>query len=239
MKNGIILPLAMLLAFLSCTKKDGTGASQIAANFTYSGNGTAPSTVQFTNTSSNASSYSWDFGDNSTSYLSSPSHTYNKGGVYTVTLTATGAGGTKMVTKTVNISTPTSVKITGVKLTQMSFIDANGAGWDSNSGPDVYCAFYDANDNLLFKGNPFNDLIPSQIPVLWTLSTPYQITSFSSTYKIRIYDEDVNDFPSNADDFLGGYQFSFSNFTANGYPSVVTLFITGSTTKIDLALQWQ
>ena len=49
----------------------------------------APSEVEFKNESSAAKSYEWDFGDNNTSTDSSPKHTYNKAGKYTVTLRAT------------------------------------------------------------------------------------------------------------------------------------------------------
>lgn len=51
--------------------------------------GCAPLTVNFTNTSNNALTYVWDFGDGSpvvTSY--SPTHTFVAGGTYTVTLSA-------------------------------------------------------------------------------------------------------------------------------------------------------
>lgn len=49
--------------------------------------------VTFTNTSSNALSWSWDFGDGTTSNEYSPVHTYSKGGIYNTTLTTYGAGG--------------------------------------------------------------------------------------------------------------------------------------------------
>lgn len=49
-----------------------------------------PFTVNFTNSSTNANSYIWDFGDGTTSTLQSPSHTYNSLGNYTVILTANG-----------------------------------------------------------------------------------------------------------------------------------------------------
>jgi PKD repeat protein len=43
--------------------------------------------VQFSNISTNALNYAWDFGDNSGSELQNPDHTYNVPGVYEVTLT--------------------------------------------------------------------------------------------------------------------------------------------------------
>lgn len=45
--------------------------------------------VEFVNTSQNASSYLWDFGDGETSTEINPSHEYLENGDYTVTLTAT------------------------------------------------------------------------------------------------------------------------------------------------------
>lgn len=50
--------------------------------------GDAPLTVYFTDLSSNASSWAWDFGDGNTSTDQSPTHTYVTGGLFTVSLTA-------------------------------------------------------------------------------------------------------------------------------------------------------
>lgn len=49
--------------------------------------------VTFTNTSTYATSYSWDFGDGNTSTQENPTHTYASAGVYTVKLTATNDAG--------------------------------------------------------------------------------------------------------------------------------------------------
>jgi len=55
---------------------------------------TTSETVVFTNTTTGAVSYLWDFGDGSpTSSLQNPSHLYSSYGTYTVTMTATGANG--------------------------------------------------------------------------------------------------------------------------------------------------
>ena len=45
-------------------------------------------TINFNNTGSVGTSYSWNFGDGGTSNLPSDSHTYNVAGTYTVILTA-------------------------------------------------------------------------------------------------------------------------------------------------------
>ncbi|RLC86129.1 MAG: hypothetical protein DRI79_10450 [Chloroflexi bacterium] len=67
--------------------------------------GIAPLTVVFTNTSTGDYTASlWDFGDGVTSTLESPTHTYTTPGVYTVTLTVEGPGGTAMETKAEYVS---------------------------------------------------------------------------------------------------------------------------------------
>ena len=56
--------------------------------------GSAPLTVQFTDTSTNSpTSWSWDFGDGNTSTAQNPIHTYSTAGNYTVSLTAISTAG--------------------------------------------------------------------------------------------------------------------------------------------------
>ena len=50
-------------------------------------------TFTFTNASEYSESYSWDFGDGSTSTVTDPTHSYVDEGIYTVALTATGYNG--------------------------------------------------------------------------------------------------------------------------------------------------
>lgn len=62
--------------------------------------GLAPLTVHFYNTSTGDYDTSlWDFGDGITSTLTNPIHTYITGGVYTVTLTVSGKGGSNTHSK--------------------------------------------------------------------------------------------------------------------------------------------
>jgi PKD repeat protein len=71
------------------------------ADFTSSING---STVDFTNASTNADTYSWDFGDGNNSTATNPSHTYGMDGTYEVELTATNDCGSVSTTETIVIS---------------------------------------------------------------------------------------------------------------------------------------
>lgn len=67
------------------------------AGFIGSGEGCAPLTVHFTNTSQQAVGYQWDFGDGGTSIAVDPVYTYYTPGTYTVKLTAYGIGGSTAV----------------------------------------------------------------------------------------------------------------------------------------------
>ena len=76
---------------------DGDTVEPPTAAFTASPtSGSAPLTVAFTDTSTGGapSSWSWDFGDGTSSSLANPSHTYQQPGSYPVKLTVKNSGGT-------------------------------------------------------------------------------------------------------------------------------------------------
>ena len=118
------------------------------ADFTYTPQtGPAPLAVQFTNTSKDATSVSWNFGDGSpASTEANPAHTFTKAGTYTVTLTAsnyTGATSTKSANITVKLPVPvasfTSSPTTGpaplaVKFTDTSTGPATSWAWTFGDG---------------------------------------------------------------------------------------------------------
>ncbi len=76
--------------------------------------GIAPFTVVFTNTSTGAiTSYLWDFGDGITSTLQNPSHTYGVAGLYTVSLTVSGPGGSDSLIRTDYVTVNESPPVAG------------------------------------------------------------------------------------------------------------------------------
>ena len=82
-----------------------TNTTKPVADFTYSpsSNLVAPANISFTNTSTNATSYKWDFGDGTTSTADNPSKQFTKDGTYTVKLTATGGGTSIDASKNITI----------------------------------------------------------------------------------------------------------------------------------------
>jgi len=61
-------------------------------------------TVLFYNNSANATSYQWNFGDNSNSAESNPVHIYQQYGTYFVSLTAYGTSGSSLITHELTLS---------------------------------------------------------------------------------------------------------------------------------------
>ncbi len=111
-----------------------------AGSFTTNGN-----VATFANTSTGATSYSWDFGDMTNSSAAAPLHAYAANGSYTVTLTATNGNCSDVTTFTVNIAvgldelpgvalslvpnpatTSFNVALTGASLELVTVIDAFG-----------------------------------------------------------------------------------------------------------------
>ncbi len=108
----------------------------------------APFTVQFNNTTIGGKSFVWLFGDNSSSTLPNPIHTYNQNGNYDVKLIVTNAGGcTDTLTKTQFISIqPASINITNIPVSGCtpvvfkpvyvinSVVPITGYNWDFGDG---------------------------------------------------------------------------------------------------------
>ncbi len=106
-------------------------------------------TVNFTNTTSGANNYFWDFGDGSAlETATNPSHTYLAAGVYTVTLTAINSAGCSQVT---------SLQITVDEVTAVQGVVAVESININKTGQGVY-ANYNFKNNTKVKVTVYNAL---------------------------------------------------------------------------------
>ena len=129
-----------------------TGSTSPVASFSANPtSGTAPLKVTFADKSTGSTtSWKWDFGDGSKSYLQNPIHKYSKAGVYTVSLTVKNSQGSNTVTKKGYIkvvtkpvaafsASPTSGKAPlNVKFTDTSTGSPAAWIWDFGDGSKSY-----------------------------------------------------------------------------------------------------
>ena len=100
------------------------------ASFTY--NNYDPM-FEFINTSTNATSYSWEFGDGATSTLESPVHTYNSANTYNVILTAFNGTCQSSYSETIDVYAVSIIELDNISLQMFPnpsngefFIELNG-----------------------------------------------------------------------------------------------------------------
>lgn len=107
----------------------------------------------FSNTSTNATSYEWDFGDGNRSTEASPVHVYGSAGEYTVTLTASSdVGLSTTFSKTINILAPVTADFT------------------FQADPDDYRTY------------SFTDASEGAVMQLWEFGDGYQFTGMDPTH---------------------------------------------------------
>lgn len=114
------------------------------ASFTTS---SAGAEATFTNSSTGATSYSWDFGDNTTSTAQNPVHTYAQNGIYMVTLTSTNASGTASASQLVVVGA-----------SNITLADLHGGGTKTWKLKPMANAYRVGTASVLYFGNPAADV---------------------------------------------------------------------------------
>ncbi|MEQ1745500.1 MAG: PKD domain-containing protein [Saprospiraceae bacterium] len=106
MKGCFICAIAVAALLAGCKKDDPpVNGGSLTAAFAHNlqPNCPVPCQICFTNTSQNATSYLWDFGNGQTSTETAPCVTYTSRGTYTVTLTALRGTESVVTTQTLTI----------------------------------------------------------------------------------------------------------------------------------------
>jgi PKD repeat protein len=101
----IVSLLVVFLSFLSCDSDDDSVQNNaLSSGYTYVREASA-GVITFINTSENADTYVWDFGDGTTSIIKDPVKTYTQTGEYVVNLTAKNnkTGEVKSYSSTISI----------------------------------------------------------------------------------------------------------------------------------------
>jgi PKD repeat protein len=137
---------AVACMFFSCKKDEDKPAPFVFYSVAVSGN-----EVTFTNKSTGAASYKWDFGDGTESTEESPTHTYPGKGKYVPTLYATSPDGVTAEASTVlHISKTSPVKLDDHSLADWDTITTNMVVGGAGSGNFIKAKYdYDA-ENVYF-----------------------------------------------------------------------------------------
>lgn len=98
MLNSLAIKCFCLLVVITGINQTVTAQT---ASFTFTTDGCVPATADFTDQSTDATSWDWDLGNANISAQQNPSANYSLAGVYSVTLTING--GVSSITQTVNV----------------------------------------------------------------------------------------------------------------------------------------
>lgn len=123
-----MLLLAATVLLMSCEKEP-------TANFSPSKTDVVTGEeIQFTNQSSDAYDFSWNFGDGSVSTLESPVYAYDEAGTYSVVLTAFSESGkyANSTTKTINVEYANEIRFTGEKYPLSQAFIIKYGDWDGS-----------------------------------------------------------------------------------------------------------
>lgn len=140
---------------------------EASAGFNYVTNG---ATVDFTNTSSDALSYSWDFGDMETDTGINPSHEYDESGTYEVRLIATNTCGADTIYESIEIE----------------LLDALSAAFALDNGSGCVPWIVNFNDFSTGQVEDYLWTFEGGTPATSTASTPQVLYETPGTFDVRL-----------------------------------------------------
>jgi PKD repeat protein len=115
-------------------------------------------TVSFTNTSTGATSYAWDFGDENSSTEENPVHSYADAGTYTVILTAESGSSSATYQESVVVSSTVGIGDSYATVSQVYPNPTSGIIMINLEGQAGSCTFkiYSLDGSLLYSEQKYN-----------------------------------------------------------------------------------
>ncbi len=181
------------------------------ANFSFSINGNF---VDFSDlsTTSGATSYLWNFGDNSSSTNENPTHTYINDGTYTVTLIIQNDCGTSSFTDDVVIATPPTANFTANQTVGCAAHTVNYTSTSSSNTVSYNWVFQGGNPSTSAAANPIvNYSTPGTYTVSLSVSNGQGTNNKTLINFITVNASPVASYTYNQ----SGLTFSFANTSTN------------------------
>lgn len=220
--------------------KNGDQRPIPATNFTFKGdNNFAPCKVVFTNTSTDAVSYAWDFGDEQTSTIQSPNHVYETGGTFEVTMKASDSYGAQNVfnNKVTIKNVPTKLKINSMVLNELPRITLCSDGWEFIILPHLFFTFKGVQEINYSTTEVYKNVIDCNLPLTFSAGFPFTIRELDFQYVIDLWNSD-NLISKGR---IGGHSFKVRDFMpTNGdpYPTTINFISAGSQLKFTLNVEF-
>ena len=206
-----------------CEKKITVSYKTPNANFTFKVE--QPLKVVLTNTSSNATSYKWEFGDGQTSTVKNPTHRFDGIGVYRVKLTVKNATHTDVCEKNVTIEAPTICYFTGFKYNKIPY-------------NNYYYQLQLTDDYTLSKTtyawSSWHLISSANISEPYTFTNPVKI-DISKKYVARVYASSSK--KTGQASGKGDYYTTITSATLNKYPETITW--SGTNIGMEFYFQWK
>jgi PKD repeat protein len=163
MQNRLLL-LGAFLTCTACASDQEDAKPKPAASFEVPAAVEVHTTIQVKNSSTNAATYLWNWGDGTTSTEQAPSHSYDHAGTFRLQLQATGAGGTDTISHRLTVATDTAAivkRIIGKYRGTLEFNSyfANGYRPNQNWKRDTTLELVATSNKtlILLKGTPYAD----------------------------------------------------------------------------------
>lgn len=194
-------------------------------NASYSYKKEHPLKVVFTNKSTNATSYKWDFGDGKTSTEKNPTHKYSGHGVYKVRLTAYNNSKSSYVEQNITVEDPTTCYVSGFTIKKIP-------------NNNYYYQVQLTDDYTFSKTTYFYTywylLSSANVPYSHTLTTATEINT-NKTYVLRFY-KSANKTSGQASG-KGFWSAKVTSSDLKTFPETMTL--SDSSVSIQLSFTWK
>ncbi|GLR16101.1 hypothetical protein GCM10007940_07160 [Portibacter lacus] len=181
------------------------------AAFTYSVNG---NTVTFDNNTTNGLTYSWNFGDGSTSATANPSHTYANPGTYAVTLTSNNDCGTDSEVQNVTI---TDQVFAGFSANATSICEGESITFSNQSSSNVESYFWEFENGSPSTSTQENPTVTYNFA--GTFNAKLTVTGGGTNdVETKVNYVTINDVPNSSfTETIDGYTVEFDNNTLGGF----------------------
>ncbi|MBP9848502.1 MAG: hypothetical protein KBC58_03610 [Flavobacterium sp.] len=137
------------------------------------------------------------------------------------------------------IVTPSKVIITKVVVKAFNNLNSGGIGYDLANGPDIYIKINSGNTVLYDHPNIFSNATSGLDTNYQFVLTPnsLEITNVNSPLVVSLWDYDLGDTPSNADDNMASA--AFFPFNGSSFPTSIIITDPTTPTKFEVFLSYQ